>query len=100
MQTELEQEELDLDVRFLGINNVGNELNAAVMCEHSILPYLQDVESAHVYRDYDLEGQDYKIRILDENNVIVGQYDFAANSILLPANYYELKGIIEGIAGR
>ncbi|MBU1698742.1 MAG: hypothetical protein KJ970_11180 [Candidatus Eisenbacteria bacterium] len=98
MQAELENEGLALDVRILGLNMPNNEVNNAVMCAHSSLPYLQDTTGEHAWQEWDVIG--YDVIIVDENNVFITKYNVGAHTLVTPSNYYELKQMISDAAGK
>ena len=96
MQTELDDETLDREVRILGINRAGSEAGNAQVCDGRNIPWLQDTLDQNVWGAWQVTWRD--VIVLDEDNEIVAVFNLTQNSLSVPANYDSLKSILRDAA--
>lgn len=96
MQVDLDGAGLPLDVRILGVNAIGLEAGNAGVTMDRELPWLQDTAEQNVWVTWNAAWRD--VWILDAENVPVAVYNLTEHNLADPAQYAELKGMLEDVA--
>lgn len=94
------QDEINADgggVQILGVNEVGHESGNATMTNGRALPWLQETAGQPVWTPWAVEYRD--VIILDGANRRIGTYNLTEFPLSDPANYAELKAMLESAAG-
>jgi hypothetical protein len=93
------QQELDtdghpgLEIRVLGVNDVGLESGNAGMTSGRTCPWLQDTIDQQVWQR--LWRPVYRdVIVLDATNRKITAYNLSSNDLALPANYAALKNLL------
>ena len=97
MQTEIAALNWALDVRFFGVNEIGEEDGNSTIQDHTELPWLQDSADQRAWEKWQVEFGD--VVILDERNVIVAKFNASAYSLTVQENYNTLKSLLSTYAG-
>jgi len=84
-------------IRILGVNQVEQDRDNALICEGRDIPWLQDTWDALVWGSWHVEWRD--VVILDADNVVVETYNLTEHPLTDPANYAELKAKLMAAAG-
>lgn len=98
MQDELATEHPELNIQFLGVNEVGQEFGNSSITENRDLPWLQDVDSdsngnSDVWVDkWNVTFRD--VVILDGQNREVDRYNVTVHDLSVPSNYNTLKQLL------
>lgn len=98
MQNELDAGDAAGQVRIVGVNETGQESGNAVMTTGRDLPWLQETAAQPVWGPWAVTWRD--VVILDRNNRKVGVYNLTLHPLSDPANYLELKVMLESEAAR
>jgi hypothetical protein len=92
MQQELDALGLALDVRILGVNEVGHESGNDLMTTGRDLPWLQDTVVDDVWGDWAPVYRD--VVVLNELNQEVAVFNLTVHDLGDPADYDALKQIL------
>lgn len=95
MQDDLAAGGID-NVRILGVNAIGSESGNAVMTSGRDLPWLQETVAEPVWTTWDVAYRD--VVVLDGANRRVAVYNLTEHTLADPANYAELKALLESAA--
>ena len=98
MRQEIRQSDAARDVRFLGINESGQEAGNPEMYAGRVLPWLQDRAGQEVWESWDVTYRD--VVIVDEENRKVAVYNVTVHDLAVPAAYDSLKTLLLGYAAR
>ncbi len=96
LEAEIAAEIRSLDVRFVGLNEIGQESgnpNIPTVCD---LPWLQDVEAQRVWESWEASYRD--VIILDGENERVAVFNVTTGNLATPAHFDSLKSLLLGIA--
>lgn len=96
MQDELDVAGLPMEVKILGLNAIGLEAGNEAVCMGRDLPWLQDVTGQNVWMSWNVVWRD--VWILDSDNMPVAVYNLTTHNLADPAQYEELKGMLENVA--
>ena len=89
MQTEL----AGTDIQLLGVNQAGAERGNFDTCMGNDIPWLQEDGAVDAWGLWDVRYRD--VVILDAENVPVAVYNLTDHDLADPANYAELKALLE-----
>ena len=95
MQDDLATGGID-NVRLLGVNAIGSEGGNAVMTSGRDLPWLQETADEPVWTTWEVTYRD--VVVLDGANRRVAVYNLTEHPLSDPANYAELKALLESAA--
>lgn len=85
-----------LDVRFAGINAIGEEHGNPFIASVCDLPWLQDTDAAQVWERWQVAYRD--VVILDADNAPVAVFNVTTYDLATPANFDSLKTLLAGFA--
>lgn len=86
-----------MPAQILGVNEIGQEADNAVACVGKDLPWLQETANHLAWTVWDVTYRD--VIILDRSNRKVATYNLTDHNLADPANYLELKGLLQAAAG-
>lgn len=94
MQSELKSQYPLLRIEILAINELGQESQNNLASAGRVLPLLQDVDAnqngaSDVWASWDVEWRD--VRVLNQNNVPIGNMNLTVDSLATTSNYELLK---------
>ena len=89
MQTELEQNHPQLDIKLFGINMIGTGAGTASFTTSHTLPMVQDDYTLEIWSDWGAQWRD--VYVLNENNELVLIYNLTQYSLADINNYNTLK---------
>ena len=96
MQQEIDGEGWPVEVHILGVNASGQESQNAAACAGKDIPWLQDTASQDVWGAWGVTWRD--VVILDQDNVPIGVFNLTGHDLAEPANYSELKSMLQTAA--
>jgi len=96
MQNELDAEGLPVEVKIIGVNGIGLESGNAAVCANRDLPWLQDVAEQSAWVSWNVVWRD--VWILNTDNEPVAVYNLTQHNLADPAQYAELKLILENVS--
>ena len=88
MQAELDADYPDLEIRILGVNEIGYDADNDEMVAGRTLPWLQDDAQADVWESWGVTYRD--VWILDGENEVVDIFNLTDNTLGDPSNYSDL----------
>jgi hypothetical protein len=92
LQSEIDTLGWGLNVRFLGLNEIGHGVGNTNIPAVSDLPWLQDNTEQKVWDSWDVTFRD--IVILDEQNVPVATFNVTTYNLGVSANYDSLRTLL------
>ncbi len=97
MQKELDAENPELDIQFVGINQWGQESGNSGFTDGKDIPWLQDVDAdgdfeSDVWTSWDITYRD--VVILDADSQVVTVFNVTTNDLEVQENYDRLKQIL------
>ncbi|MBE0566298.1 MAG: hypothetical protein IH621_10095 [Krumholzibacteria bacterium] len=98
LQQDIDGEAWPVAVRIHGVNAVGHESENAYACEGKDIPWLQEILAEPVWADWEVTYRD--VIVLDRDNVPVAVYNLTSHDLGEPANYAELKALLQAAADR
>lgn len=96
MQDELLAADPNSPIRIHAVNGAGHEAANGTAADGRDLPLLQDTVSADVWTSWEVVYRD--VIVLDEDNVQVAVFNLTEHNLAEPADYAELKQILENAA--
>ena len=83
-------------ISLLGVNQIGSDSWNSVACADKDIPWLQDNNDVQARDLWDATYRD--VVILGPDNEVVGVYNLSGHDLAIPANYAELKAMLETAA--
>ena len=96
LEAEIAAEARSLDVRIVGVNEIGQESGNPLIAPLCELPWLQDTEAQRVWERWEPSYRD--VIVLDEENERVAVFNVTTYDLGTPANFDSLKTLLTGIA--
>jgi hypothetical protein len=93
LQTEIDSLGWASEVHFLGVNAIGQQGGNNLIPLIAHLPWLQDDGTQHVWESWNANWRD--IIVLDQNNTPVARFNVTDYSLVNPANFNDLKSLLE-----
>ena len=89
----MQQELAGSDVRILGVNDVGASAGNVSVCDGRDIPWLQEDGLQKAGELWNVTYRD--VVILDRDNIPVAVYNPTEHNLADPADYAELKALLE-----